>query len=187
MTIIETAAMQSLAIEKILAGFMLSLLPQFYLQSSASLSVKIESFLVLCALASYVALFELWKSAFSVVANFVYVQPLLSATLFLFAAVPLKYLQRKLRYARLNAITMKYGFTHDPATWEDMTVEQAQEIENNLGEWEFPRLWEFAWISDFVRVSSRLDARRQALNKSTDCHRSWCIPSSYCWWPYDQC
>lgn len=179
--------MQSLTMEKMLAALMLSLLPQFYFYSSSSLSVKIESFLVLCALASYITLSEHWNSAFSSVANFVSAQPLLSATLFLFVAVPLKYLQRKLRYARLNSIIMKYGFTHDPATWEDMTVEQAQEVENNLGEWEFPRLWEFAWISDFVRVSLTLDLRSKALNKNTDCYRPWCIPSSYRWWPHDQC
>jgi hypothetical protein len=137
----------------ILAGLMLSLLPQFYLHSPTSLSVKIESFVALCTLASYTTLSELWKSVFSSVTNFASAQPVLSATLFLFTVITLKYLQRKLRYARLNAIIMKYGFAHDPATWEDMTVEQAQEIENNLGEWEFPRLWEFAWISDFVRVS----------------------------------
>lgn len=49
-------------------------------------------------------------------------------------AAPLKYLQQKLRYARLNAIKMKFGYTNDPATWQDMTVEQAQEIESNMAE-----------------------------------------------------
>jgi hypothetical protein len=42
---------------------------------------------------------------------------------------------------------MKYGFIEDPETWENMTVEQAQEIESSMAEWEFPRLWQFAWIS----------------------------------------
>jgi len=34
-----------------------------------------------------------------------------------------------------------------------MTVEQAQEIERNIAEFEFPRLFQFAWISEFFRVS----------------------------------
>ena len=56
------------------------------------------------------------------------------------------------RYARINDLKQKFGFTDDPETWKDMTVEQAQEVESNMAEWEFPRLFQFAWISDFLRV-----------------------------------
>jgi len=38
---------------------------------------------------------------------------------------------------------MKYGFTDDPSTWEDMTVELAQENEHNMAGWDgFPRSFE---------------------------------------------
>lgn len=47
---------------------------------------------------------------------------------------PLKYVQRKLRFSRINAIKWKFGFTDNPSTWEDMTIEQAQEIEQNMAE-----------------------------------------------------
>jgi hypothetical protein len=40
-----------------------------------------------------------------------------------------------------------------------MTDEQAQEIENNMAEWEFLRLWQFAWISDFLRVRSAVSSQ----------------------------
>lgn len=45
-----------------------------------------------------------------------------------------------------------------PASWKDMTVEQAQEVESNMAEWEFPRLFQFAWISDFLRVCTALSS-----------------------------
>ncbi|KAK0120092.1 hypothetical protein ONS95_011505 [Cadophora gregata] len=65
-----------------------------------------------------------------------------------------RYFQQKSRYGRINALKEKYGFTDDPTSWKDMTVEQAQEIESNMAEWEFPRLFQFAWISDFLRTST---------------------------------
>lgn len=60
--------------------------------------------------------------------------PVKSAAIFLSIAIPLKYLQRKLRFARINAIKHKFGYTDDPKSWADMTVEQAQEIEANMAE-----------------------------------------------------
>jgi hypothetical protein len=79
--------------------------------------------------------------------DFAVEHPIETAILSIAFGSPLKYLQRKLRFARINAIKMKYGFIEDPETWENMTVEQAQEIESSMAEWEFPRLWQFAWIS----------------------------------------
>ena len=75
----------------------------------------------------------------------------LSATLFV-----LSFFQQRDRYKRINKLKEKFGFTDDPASWKDMTVEQAQEIEGNMAEWEFPRLFQFAWISDFLRVCTTL-------------------------------
>ncbi|KAF2764538.1 hypothetical protein EJ03DRAFT_339718 [Teratosphaeria nubilosa] len=80
--------------------------------------------------------------------------PLVAALPLASIAVPLKYLQRKLRYSRLNALKWKYGFTDDPKTYEKMTLEQAQEVERNIAEWEFPRLFQFGWLSDFFRTST---------------------------------
>lgn len=50
------------------------------------------------------------------------------------AGVPLKYIQRKLRFARINNIKWKFGYTDDPKSWENMTIEQAHEIESNMAE-----------------------------------------------------
>lgn len=60
------------------------------------------------------------------------------------------------RFDRLNAIKRKYGFTNDPKTYMNMTPDQAQAVERNLAEYEMPFLYEFAWLFDFLRVSSSL-------------------------------
>lgn len=63
--------------------------------------------------------------------------------------------QQSLRYTRLNALNAlkaKHGFTHDPRTFNAMSIEVAQEVEANMAEYEFPRLYQFAWISDFLCV-----------------------------------
>lgn len=137
-----------------------SLLPFFYLHSPTALSVKIQSFLILSALCAYIlypgvgcALYQSTKAS-------VYDQPIRSAFEAVVILNILKYLQRKLRFHRVNAIKWKYGYTDDPDTWKHMTVEQAQEIENNMAEWEFPRLWQFAWISDFLRVSTAVSSQK---------------------------
>jgi hypothetical protein len=139
--------------DNILAGFMLLFLSTFYTHSTVSLSVKIQSFLAISTLVSYCLRPRIWESAICHLLTFSRQQPLLTTTILVISTRAFICFQQKLRYSRLNAIRTKYGFTNDPASWEDMTVEQAQEIENNIGEWEFPRLWEFAWISDFIRVS----------------------------------
>jgi hypothetical protein len=133
--------------------FPLLLLPAFFAYSPTSVSAKIQIFMVISALATYLSYPQTGNSIFSSVKDFVVEHPIETAVLSVAVGSPLKYLQHKLRFARINAIKMKYGFTEDPETWENMTVEQAQEIESNMAEWEFPRLWQFAWISDFLRVS----------------------------------
>ena len=58
------------------------------------------------------------------------------------------------RFSRLNAIKQKYGFTNDPKSYKDMTPDQAHEVGCNLAEFEMPWLYEFAWLFDFLRVST---------------------------------
>lgn len=58
----------------------------------------------------------------------------------------------QLRFRRLNAIKKKHGFSDDPKSYENMTPDQAQEIEKNLAEFEMPWLFEFSWLFDFLRV-----------------------------------
>lgn len=57
------------------------------------------------------------------------------------------------RYNRLKAIKAKYGFTENPKTYQDMTVDVAQEVEKNLAEWEMPWLFELGWLLNFLAVS----------------------------------
>jgi hypothetical protein len=57
------------------------------------------------------------------------------------------------RYSRVNAIKKKYGYTSDPASYKDMTIEIAQEIEKNLAEWDMPWLFELGWLFNFLAVS----------------------------------
>ena len=101
------------------------------------------------------------KSYLFAAKDFAMAQPLRAAIVFLAITAPLKYLQQKLRYNRLNAIKMKYGYTDNPESWENMTIEEAQEVERNMAEWEFPRLWQFGWISDFLRVSKPSNASQR--------------------------
>lgn len=61
---------------------------------------------------------------------------------------------RHVRFRRINNIKKKYGFTSDLQSYKNMTMEQAQEIEQNLAEWDFPFLYEFGWLFDFMRVKA---------------------------------
>jgi len=141
-------------LEKTIVFILLLLLPGFYMYSPTSTSTKIQSFLILSGLASYLFYPDAGKYLFDFAKTSVYEQPFKSAVIVIIISGIAKYLQRKLRFARINAIKMKYGYTDAPDTWENMTVEQAQKIERNMAEWEFPRLWQFAWISGFLRVST---------------------------------
>ena len=82
--------------------------------------------------------------------------PLTAVSTILAIAVPLKHLHQKVRYKRLHFKKLKYGYTDKPESWENMTVEEAQEVERNMAEWEFPRLWQFGWIPDTLRVGRML-------------------------------
>ena len=61
-------------------------------------------------------------------------------------------LARYLRYRNVNRLKQKYGFTANKESYKDMTVEQAQEIERNMAEWDFPAIFEFGWIVEFLKV-----------------------------------
>jgi len=102
---------------------------------------------VISALTTYLRYPQTGNWIFSPLKEFAIEHPIETVILPIAVGSPIKYLQRKLRLARINAVKMKYGFTEDLEAWENMTLEQAQEIERNMAEWEFPRLWQFAWIS----------------------------------------
>jgi hypothetical protein len=82
-----------------------------------------------------------------------------------------KYVQRKLRFRRLKEIKMKYRFSKDPASYTNMTMEQAQEVERNMAEYEFPHLWQFGWISDFLRTSTDPGVSRAIANSGHFLHK----------------
>ncbi|KAI9828118.1 MAG: hypothetical protein M1832_003645 [Thelocarpon impressellum] len=60
----------------------------------------------------------------------------------------------RLRFKRVDALKTKYGFTEDPKSYGNMTIEQAQEIERSLAEWDMPFVYEFGWLFDFFRPST---------------------------------
>ncbi|KAF2171333.1 hypothetical protein M409DRAFT_18448 [Zasmidium cellare ATCC 36951] len=126
-------------------------IPIFWRFSPASKSTKLWTTIYLSIAAIYIAFPEVIKPLLAAVAE----NPFKAAGITLSVAVPLKYIQRKLRFARINAIKWKHGFNSaNPKTWQDMTIEQAKEIEQNMAEWEFPRLFQFGWLSDFFRTST---------------------------------
>lgn len=112
----------------------LAFIPIFHKCSPASKSTKYWTSFHL-ALSSLYCFFpaELKRTVAST-RSYALQNPIQAAVIALAIAVPLKYLQQKLRYSRLNAIKWKYGYTDDPKTWQDMTIEQAQEIERNMAE-----------------------------------------------------
>jgi hypothetical protein len=136
----------------ILAAAAVSFIPLFWKFSPASKSTKVWTtlYFTLCTTYTYSSEF---RAALASLLDAARERPLQALGLALLIAIPLKYIQRKLRFARLNALKWKHGFTDDPASYENMTVQQAQEVERNMAEWEFPRLWQFGWISDFFRVN----------------------------------
>lgn len=56
------------------------------------------------------------------------------------------------RFNNVNSLKRKHGFTSDPRSFDKMTVEQAQEVQRNIAEWDFPALYEFGWIIEFLKV-----------------------------------
>lgn len=59
---------------------------------------------------------------------------------------------RRYRFKNVNDLKKRHGFTNDPRTYMNMTVEQAQEVERNMAEHDFPFLFEFGWIFNFFKV-----------------------------------
>ncbi|KAH9214158.1 hypothetical protein DL95DRAFT_524084 [Leptodontidium sp. 2 PMI_412] len=140
----------------VVGAIFLLLLPGFYLYSPTSRSTKIVvTALVLKTLKPYFP-DGLRSSSIHV---FTFLWPARdtywsTAALLAVAVIFLYTQQQRRRYRRINKLKKKFGFNNDPVSWKDMTVEQAQEIECNMAEWEFPRLFQFAWISDFLRTST---------------------------------
>jgi len=129
------------------------LLPVFYQLHHKSAVMLLQTILGIALVASCRHSQTTGQGFISAVKDIVMTHPFTTIILIIAIATPLKYLQRKLRFLRLNTIKMKYGYTNNPESWENMTIEEAQEIERNMAEWEFPHLWQFGWISDFLRAS----------------------------------
>ena len=130
--------MESLTSQQVLGlaplAFIVAFILAFYTFSPASKSAKAWTTLYLTILAFYIISPETSKGVIFAVRSYIAEKPIKAGLIALGIATPLKYIQRKLRFARINAIRMKYGYTDDPTSWEDMTVEQAQEIESNMAE-----------------------------------------------------
>ena len=60
------------------------------------------------------------------------------------------------RFKNLHDLKKRHGFTSDPSTYLNMTVEQAQEVYKNLAMNEFPFLFEFGWLINFFKVSGTM-------------------------------
>ncbi|KAI9806655.1 MAG: hypothetical protein M1825_006112 [Sarcosagium campestre] len=71
------------------------------------------------------------------------------------------------RFKRVKQLRESLGFSNDPLSYQDMTVEQAQLIEGHLAEWEFPWLFEFGWLFSFFRVGLHLSTVTSLLLPST--------------------
>ncbi|CZS92774.1 uncharacterized protein RAG0_03286 [Rhynchosporium agropyri] len=136
---------------KIVAAVILLLLPGFYLSSPTSKSAKLLTTMLIAgyAISTRMDTYSILWSGLSVFFGDVYVS--IGSILFTLA---IRQIQQNRRYARINKLKSKFSFNDDPTSWKNMTVEQAQEIESNMAEWEFPRLFQFAWISDFLRTST---------------------------------
>lgn len=145
---------------------MVLLLPGFYLYSPASGTVKLLSFLGVCGLATYYHNLEPANILLAEVKAYPSLHPWKTLLYACMLCYPFAAVQQKLRYARLDALMDKYGFTEDPNTFRKMSIEVAQEVEANIAEYEFPRLYQFAWISDFLRVSLKTSLSKHPANSS---------------------
>lgn len=147
--------MAPLSTDQLFALAPILFIPIFWRFSPASKSTKLWTTIYLSVAAIYLAIPDIIKPALSATRSYINENPLEATLIALSIAAPLKYIQRKLRFARINAIKWKCGYdSSNPKTWENMTVEQAKEIEQNIAEWEFPRLFQFGWLSDFFRTST---------------------------------
>jgi len=101
-------------IVKIIQLIPLLLLPGFYLYSPTSTSNKFYIFLILSLLATHSYFPEEAFAVYNPIKSFILGHPWETLSLAITAGIPLKYLQRKLRCARINATKWKYGYTDDP-------------------------------------------------------------------------
>lgn len=124
--------MELLKLEHLLSPAMLGCVLVFCRLSPSSKSNKVWTVIYATILGSYLNVPEKFAAAFASTKDFVIHEPAKAALVTLVVGVPLKYVQRKLRFARLKAIEWEYGYTDDPASWESMTIEQAQQIESNM-------------------------------------------------------
>lgn len=100
--------------------------------------------------------------------------------------IPFSRAQQKLRFARVDRLMNKYGFTDDPKSYNNMAMEVAQEVEANMAEYEFPILYQFAWISDFLRVSFANPSCCNILLTRVDFDRPGSISRPHSLWTYGQ-
>ncbi|KUJ12235.1 uncharacterized protein LY89DRAFT_785633 [Mollisia scopiformis] len=138
----------------LLATLVFVSLPGFFLYSPASGSVKLISFVGVSALAVY---YHYAESADILLADLKAQQsahPWYSLCSIMLFCYLFRKVQQKLRYVRVYALMEKHGFTANASTFNNMSIEVAQEVEANMAEYEFPRLYQFAWISDFLRTST---------------------------------
>lgn len=112
----------------------LAFIPIFHKCSPASKSTKYWTSFYLALTSLYCFFPAEFTGVIASTRSYALQNPIQAALIALAIGIPLKYLQQKLRYSRLNAIKWKYGYTDDPKTWQDMTIEQAQEIERNMAE-----------------------------------------------------
>jgi hypothetical protein len=125
----------------------------FLVCSSVSVAVKVQLMGLISSYTIYQASPEIANGVGAYIKQQCLDKPFRTTILVFLTGSLYRYIQQKLRYTRLNEIKHKYGFTNDRASFKGMTIEQAQDIEKNMSEWEFPRLYMFAWVSDFLRAS----------------------------------
>jgi hypothetical protein len=126
--------MEDLVLERVLAVLPLAFLLLFYRFSPASKSTKVWTTIYMIALSISLYVPGTIQAFLASIRDYVVENPINAAIIAVCVLGPLKYIQTKARFARLNHIKMKYGFTDDPASYENMTIEQAQEVESNMAE-----------------------------------------------------
>lgn len=62
------------------------------------------------------------------------------------------YFVQKYRYRNIHAIAKKFGFNGYYRSYSQMTLEQAQEVVVNMATQDFPWLFEFGWLAQFIKV-----------------------------------
>ncbi|KAI9732337.1 MAG: hypothetical protein M1834_001544 [Cirrosporium novae-zelandiae] len=57
------------------------------------------------------------------------------------------------RFKNVNRLRKKYGYTDHPASFKDMSIQVASEIQHNVAGNDFPYLYEFGWVVEFLKAS----------------------------------